>query len=447
MKKSIKLLAFCLAFAFCLPLFAGCSGGQGKTMMTLSKDGITVTMSVNLYELMLTRTKGTLTASGVTAGGATPAQDSFWNYTEKFDGTNVETIDEYYSQKILENCKIYLAASYLFKKEGLALSDAQKADIEERLDEHLKTDGDGSKTKLNAVLANYGINYDLLRMAYELEAMLEAVQTHYYGKNGELVGHQLKDQFLAENYAHFKLIRLDSTVNVFESDKNGDTVYYKNGGKEIAYDTQNGYQSTEVDSTGKNIYYIKDADGNPTGRIAYDMVNGEPVLKMSSDGKSYETRKMTESELTALKTKAEALYEQLKNSDAAAFEEAMAKNEEERTQNASVCGYTGDVYAQTKTAYGTAVDDILAALTTMQNGEVKLLKADDGYYYLYKKYGTDSKAYEKEENEVWFETFNKDLTEQLFMKKCEEYFADIVINEKVYQKAPTMRDVGINYYY
>ena len=54
--SKVKLLVLMLACVMCLGAFAGCSGKHGKTLLSLEG----TTLSVNVYELMLTRMKGTL---------------------------------------------------------------------------------------------------------------------------------------------------------------------------------------------------------------------------------------------------------------------------------------------------------------------------------------------------------------------------------------------------
>ena len=54
---------------------------------------------------------------------------------------------------------------------------------------------------------------------------------------------------------------------------------------------------------------------------------------------------------------------------------------------------------------------------------------------------------DKEENKTWFSSFYSGLIEQLFMERCEEHANDISIDEALLATAPSMKEVGINYYY
>ena len=89
----LRAAAMTLALIFCLLGVVSCSGG-GKKLLTLKKDGVSVSYSVNLYEFMLSRSKGTLCAAGVTQNGVDASKSAFWDYQDKFDGTNFQTFDE-----------------------------------------------------------------------------------------------------------------------------------------------------------------------------------------------------------------------------------------------------------------------------------------------------------------------------------------------------------------
>ena len=73
---------------------------------------------------------------------------------------------------------------------------AKLEEIETDLNELIRTDGDGSKTKLNSVLANYGVNYKMLKEYYVMKAKFSAVQDHIYST----MGPNVKGDYLKENY-------------------------------------------------------------------------------------------------------------------------------------------------------------------------------------------------------------------------------------------------------
>ena len=454
MKKHI-LRTIALTMALLLTLFCAVScANKGKTLMTLKKDGISVEISVNLYELMLSRMKGNLCYYGYTANGVKASESAFWSFQDKFDGETFETIDEYYSGMILDNCKTYLAALYLFEKEGLSLSAKAEKEIEERLSEILKTDGEGSKTKLNAVLSAYGVNYNLLKEAYILQAKVDAVQEHLYGKNAENVGPTVKDEFMRENYVHFRQIFLPSYNYVYETDKNGDVIYYYTEGEKkdrVCYDENGviGYNEDGSKITDAKGDVIRFVDDGAFTKIAYNKVHGKPAYVMKSNSSEYQTTSMTEEELKALANRAEGLFESLKNSTNAEFEAAIAK---EDTNAAIGTDYDDGYYLQKNLDYLSTgesnkyLSDIIEALDGLEDGGVAIVESIYGYHIV-KKYPHTEKAYEKEENTTWFENFATDLVEKLFLEECDKLFADIQIKENVLAAAPTMKQVGINYYY
>ncbi len=455
-KRILRLTSLLLALLCCLLAATSCSG-NGKTLLSLKKDGVSVSLSVNMFELMLSRMRGNLCYLGVTANGVTADSPAFWKFQDKFDGENLQTIDKYYTDLIMENCKTYLAALYLFEQNGLSLSDTAEEEIEDRLFELVRTDGDGSKTKLNAVLAEYGVNYNILKDIYTMEAKVAAVQKHLYGDKASGVGPAIKDEFMRENYVHFRQIFLPNYNYVYETDENKDVIYYYADGEKkdrIYYDVHNGVVgynedgSKITDKNGDVVYFVN--DGSFT-KIAYDNVSGKPAIVMNKEGTQPETVQMTEKELQALALRAEGLYETLKNSTDAEFEAAISK--EDANANAGTdTTYDDGYYLQKNLDYLIAGEsnkylaDIVEAMEEAENGEVVLIESVHGYFVI-KKYEFTEQAYEKEENQTWFENFNDDLVEKLFLDECKKLFDDIKIDEKVLAAAPSIKDVGVNYNY
>ena len=451
MKRSIlRTAALLLVCVLCLLTSVACAN-NGKTLMTLEKDGIKVTLSVNLYQLMLSRTKGNLLANNVTANGITADQDSFWNYSAKFDGTNIQTQNEYYRENILNICRNYLVVLYLFEKEGLTLSSAAEEEIEARMEELVKTDGEGSKTKLNAVLSTYGVNYNMLKEAYILEAKVEAVEEHFYGTNASLVDAEIKDDYLEENYVHFRQIFLANYNYVYETDEFGDVILYYADSSDIYYDTENGVACVNEDGTsildenGDVVYFIK---GSNQTEIAYNP-KGEPNRRLTEDGKSYQTEEMSEDELTALKTRARELCASLQGVSTAEFEAAIT---EESTDTATESEYDDGYYLQKHYDYSALGNDyahletIVALLETMAIGDVALVPSSTGYNIIM-KYAHTENAYTLDANQSWATSFYTELVEELFLEKCESFYADITLDSDLLATVPEMKDIAINYYY
>lgn len=447
-KLFLRAVLLTLVIAMLAVPLSSCAGGRGKAMLTLKADGKTYSISANIYELMLSAMKGTLVAYGYTSNGYKPSQDEYWNIMDKHDGETMESADDYCRKNVLENCKSYLVALYLFDKYELELSESAKKEIEDTMSELVKTDGDGSKTKLNSVLANYGVNYKMLKEYYTMKAKLKAVQDHIYSS----LGPNVKNEFLDENYVHFYQIFLANYTYVYETDKNGDTIYYNPSTKQIAYKVTEYTHSdaggnVETDAKGNIIYYT---DVTRT-HISYDKEIGQPSYKVTADGDSYVTEPMTDEELDQLAERANDLLQDLQQG---VTKEAFIAKVEKESDDTQAALYTDGYYLQKGMDFSASGDDytylekIVEALSSpdAKDGDVIMIPSPSGYHILYKCAPTD-KAYELEANEVWFSGFAAGLTAEIFAERCEPYMNEITLNEKVYATTPNMKQVAINYFY
>lgn len=453
MKTSIlRILAVCLIVVLVLPSLASCAG-RGKTLLSMEKDGIKVTLSVNVYELMLSRGKGNLINNGENAH-----KESYWSYTSKFGGDKVLTYDEYYRSLVLDNCRTYVVAMYLYEKAGLSLSDKAIENVEKQMEELVKENGGGSKAKLNSVLAEYGVNYDILKDAYLMYEKMIQLQNHLYGENAKNVGIDIKDEFLKEHYLHFKQIYFPNSKFVYEKDSFGHTAYYYTSGDlkdHFYYDTGNGVPgynedgSKMTDKYGDVIYFINNGKQD---KIAYNTTYGRPLKIMN--GSSYKTEELTSEEKTRLEERVNTLYQTLEGCTAVEFESAYQQILEEYTALDEAYGsmhYEDGYYIRKDIDYLAAgaeyeyLSKIVTEFATMQAGETMLVPSPQGYHIIM-KYDLPSKAYENEVNEGWFSDFHQQLIDRLFIDMCSEYFDSIVTDEKILATAPTMKEVGANIY-
>ena len=437
-----RLFALLLALLLLLPLATMASCKQKNALLTYQKEGKALTFSANHYRLLASRTKGSLAVSGVTAGGYGAAQDAFWDYTDKFDGETVQTLDEYESAQILKSCKYYLAAHALFSERGLSLSDSVIAELKSTLDELMETDADGSKTKFNALLSAYGVNYDLLLELYRMEEEIDALKESLYGKNAELVGKTIKEEYLNDHYLHLYLVRIDPYSYVYETDENGDEVYYDTANNKIAYDTEKGVKV--VEDSGSVTYRLPDDKGEATERYAYDKEKGEPALALSADGSTYATAPLIGDAYDAFRTK---VAEYAAITDQNEFEEVYAEEALLLQQDESKSGYVGEAYLPTGVSFSSILDEIVYALSDMEAGDVGLLDDADGSYYLFCKYAPEAGAYEEEDLSTWFSEFSSRLVNSLFEEACEALFPYITVNEEALKKLPSMKEIEPNYYY
>ena len=431
-KRSLQAIAcLCALLLLLLPL-ASCAT-LGSPLLTLEADGKKYTYSVNLYELHLSALKGNLVAAGITANGLSPTNEKFWKVKDSIDGKN-QTLNEYYLETAMEECKYALVGLYLFDKYKLSLSEAEKEKIEQDLDELIKTDGEGSKTALNRVLADYGVNFDMMRQQYTNKVKISAVQNYLY----TLIGENIKEAYLNENYVHFNQIFLASYHYEYETDKNGDVIYYDADGKVL-------YKETSFKETvgGVTVYYT---DSEKTA-YSYDTENGAPAPKINSEGTDYKKTPMTEEELEALANRANLLATQLADATLTEFNAAVLKESDDKTAAKTYTdGYYIKKTAQANADYANAYATLLDALSTMKTDEVRAVKSENGYHIVMKLDNT-KKAYELDANAAWFESFASGLAYQNYREECEPYLSSVKIDEAALEKARDMSQVPVNYFY
>jgi hypothetical protein len=396
-------------------------------MMTLEDK----TLSVNTYEFLLSRLKGTLAYYGYGV-----QNDKFFNVVISSDGM---TNNEYFCATIRREATHYLIADYLFDKEGLTFSETDEAEINKIMDTAVERAG--SRAALNSALKEYGVNYDMLRDIYVLEKKILLLKEHFCGKDGSLISLEEKEKYLDENYVCFKQIFVATYYYVTDKDRFGDVVYYTDEKHtEIAYDKQNGV--TKTDEFGKEI---KDVLGNveyftADGKIAYDKQNGVIGYVTDENGdkmiQSYSDARKGEILANAEK------YAEACNGNAQKFAEYAELYDESQSG--------GEIYLYSSAGYYAAqndavayFDDIAKLLSTMKVGECRVFESEYGAHVLLKCENEDG-AYEGEENKDVFADFTDNLIESIFDGICSEYESQVVFDEDVAAEAPDMKEVGAN---
>ena len=198
-KVIIRTAAMILLIALSLTTFVACSF-LGKTMLVLEKDGTRVKMSVNVFQFYLSRMKGMEVASTSAA-----ENDSYWDAWVSQDGT---TRNQQYTNYILEEAKTYLAALYLFEKNGYRLPDATVDAIDAQIEHWIEVDANGSKAQFDAILAVYGANRSILRETMLIEAKIRYLKDALFGTDGSLIADNLVDDYYTANYRRFKQVFL-----------------------------------------------------------------------------------------------------------------------------------------------------------------------------------------------------------------------------------------------
>ena len=421
MKKTvIAILALLLALTFVL---SSCSS-HGVTLITAGNNEI----SVNVYQLYLSRMKWTLYAAGENVNSS-----GFWSQYITLGG---KTYNEHYTSKVLEGLKQIAAALYLYDELGLSLSAEDEAQIDEVIDTFVKEVGEGSETKLNSVLAAYGANITVLRDAYVIEAKLAQLKNYLYGENGSLLTSVVLEEFYQQSYYRGYQLSVSNYYYDHEKDAAGNAVYYQKStaadgtvtlSSKIAYDTTRGVPTTELDKNGDVVYRLQNEDES-FGDIAYDKRNGAVNYFYDENGnlieKFYTTEEMNE-RYENLKKIAEdckndeALFlEYAEFSDSSAFNDTYAPN----GMYFSVGGYMGDELFKLFSAE-------LAKLEVGELAVVEYTSSGKTHYYLLMRAELDTGAWNAEENSRWFQTMVSDAVEYMLQKKCEDYLQYVSVNE------------------
>lgn len=436
MKALKKILILTLACVLILTSVMGCSS-SGKTMIELEDSEI----SVNLFMLMLSRMKGSLSSSY--SFGAQALKDSFWDTV--MNASTGMTYNEYYTNMVLDNAKTYIAALSLFEELDLKLPDSYIDEIDSELDELVKNDGKGSKSTLNSILAEFGANYKVLRDAYIMEAKIAYLNDHLFGSDGSKVAEELKQEYYKENYVRFRQIFFFTTKPVYQTDVNGDEIYYTSDGK-IAYDKENGIKKEEngavvKDKNGDIVFVKYDEAGKE--HIAYDKGTKDapntrnPVL---DENGNVVTTKLSASEHIALQDKATLIIEnEAVTGDYTLFDSLVDKYGEDEGMDQYPNGY----YFTETSDYDSP--EVVDALFEMSDGEIRKVSSEYGIHIIM-KYKLDDGGYSNEENADFFTSFTSSLKNVLFAQYLEKYKENIVVDEELFATV-SMKSVGANYNY
>ncbi len=435
--KKLIMRAAALALVAVMLVFPLSSCSSGKKMMTLGKQSVTV----NMYEFFLSRQKGTLCTTYYY--GSDAKADDFWRTTISSDGS---TYNDYWTSYILESAKVYLAALYLFEEAyELTLPADATDEVDARLAELVDYDGDGSKSKLNAILSQYGVNYGMLREIYLIEAKISYLQEYLYGADLSKVSDELKEEYYQDNYVRFKQVFLANYYYVYETDANGDVIYYDPNDTEgkgiILYDSSTGIRKFDEnglalkDNNDKIIYYHED------GSVAYDEENGLPAHVYDTNGQ-YKTAAYGADELKNILKNAEDMVEFTPAKDTDAFEKLISEYSEAETAEEYPNGYYFLKSSRYEYEY---INDIIKELEDMQVGDIRLVESDYGYHVIM-KYKLDKGGYAEADNAEWFEGFATGVVQWLFSIKCKEYTGSITFDEEL-AGSVSMIDVEPNYNY
>ena len=426
-------MAFALVAVFLCVTFSGCANTVKHPILESGKQQI----SLAFYEFMLSRMKGDLAREKYDVS----AQSDFWSEIVTSTG---QTQAQYYNALVLDQCKNYLAAAMLFDEEGLTLSDAELAEIDDEIAFYIEYDGKGSGEKLNAILSKYGVDTDELRQIYIIEAKYRKLMIRLYGSDGAQIADTVKQEYYEQNYYRFKQILVSNFYYEYQKDTEGHIIYFDPETSKPLYDTKNGKVHYDddgervVDSFGVVIYF--DEQGN----ALYDTEKGYPTPTLDDNGEAI-VHKYTDAEMAERYASVVSLMSSFKEGNFAAFEAEMPKWE----IYSGADDYYPDGYYLSRIesdGYGQYMLDILASLEDMADGDIECVESEHGYHIVM-KYELDEGKFGEGEYAEWFANFNESLQNKLFLDRCGEIYQNITVNEENLKKARSIVQIGTNYNY
>ena len=429
-----------ISVLLCLSLLMG-----AVAMTACSKSGTTLlelngnTISINQYQLLLSRVKGSLAYAGYSVDSST-----FWDMVIDSEGN---TYDEYFRNAALIDAKRYLAALAIFEEEGLVLPESYKKAIDEDIEEYIRDAG--SKSALNSQLSVYGVNVDMLRDLYMIEAKYAYVQEYLYGAEGEKIAANVRHEYLTEHAVCFKQVLIRAFDYVYETDLNGDEIYYlpeENNAKvnNIAYDTIKGHTRTDehgktiVDKNGAEVYYLDN------GSIAYDTEKGVRAVVYDETG-SVKTVPYSTEELAEHKAAAEELLVAVQKGDYPAFEALLEEYEISGDDAFITDGTYCFLYTTGDNSYD-YLNDIADALAEAEEGELRMVSSEYGYNVVM-KYPIPEDAVTSTAYDDWFGDLTERVAAKLFHNKCAPYMDKVTVHNDEFANLPSMKEVGTNYNY
>lgn len=426
-----------LSVMLCLALLvsaAGLTACSKKSPVLLALDGIEIT--ANQYQFLLSRVKGSLHYTGYNV-----ESEKFWNMI--IDDQNT-TYDDFFRNAVLEDARRYLAALTIFEEKGLVLPQSYLDRIDEDMEEYLRDAG--SKSTLNTLLGAYGVNADMLREIYVMEAKYDYLQQVIYGAEGELLAAETRMAYLHEHAVCFKQVLIRAFDYVYEKDTNGDDVYYlpsENNAKvnNIAYDKDAGdvrldeHGKIIVDKNGDNVYFLEN------GSIAYDKENGVRAMTYDKNGNA-QTVKYSAEELAEHKATAEELMATVAKGDYAAFESILEEyeldDEDVYVTDSALCF----LYTTGDNNYD-YLNDIADALAKVEVGEMQMINSEYGYNVVM-KYPIPSDAITNTAYEDWFSDLTDRIIAKQFHTMCKPYMERVTVDAEVFATLPSMKEIATN---
>lgn len=377
-KRLIIISAAALVSALVITtlIFTTCLSSRGAVVMTYGNTTIT--------EPMFKYWMSTYKANYITYYNDVSDTVSFWDGIME-DG---KTGEEYLNSKIIENIKMNAVAAEIFRQSGLKISAETSETVNKKIKDLINDYGEGSEKTLNSLLAQYGVNTDILREIYLTEMMCSQLYSYMYGTNGaQKVSDSDIDDYFNENYIRVKWIQIN-TVYKLVVDEDGNYVYEGENGK---YKTEKLTEKEKAEKL-KDVSEVSDS--------LEDGVDFDTLFTQYSDSKD--------------------------NADGYYFHKSKWSE------------FFRDVIPEMK-----------KAAINLEVGKWDIVSTEDyGYFFIFREELAE-KAYSDAENEGAFEyftEFNDMVKEELFNKYIYNYVGSVVTNDEIISKY-SVRNISANYYY
>ena len=428
MKK--KLLALLAALLCCVMLFSACAS-HGKTLLTAGKEEI----SVNVFQLYLSRMKGSLAQSG-----AAVTSDAYWN---TYISTDHTTTAQYYTAQVLEGLKHIAAAMILFDEYNLKLPQSVIDEIDAWIEELIETDGEGSKATLNSILSVYGANVTVLRDSAIIEAKLSLLKEHLYGTGGSLIADTAVEEYYKATYYRGYQMQLANYYYDHEKDADGIAVRYTDDDfKKVAYVSSATLDKLSAEERAKYVTVAREGEyatkygtkygdsillyrDGTTEVVAYDKDNGVINYRYDSKGNLI-VKNYSDEEMQARLQRAEQIAALCVNDEAKFLE--YAKELSDNSDFNNTYAPNGMYFALGTYSADTAFGTFSTELAKLEIGGTCVLTSDSGYYVLM-RVDLDTGAWKNEANSRWFSTLRGLTLEYMLQQKTAAYLDRVGVDE------------------
>ena len=210
MKTHLKRIIL-LILSLSMVLALSCVNDRGAPVMTLGN----ATVTDHMYEYWVCSYKAVLFSQYSDASDT----DEFWDMT-----LGDTTAEAFFYDLIFSYIESNLVSMYLFDEFALEIKDEDRETAKSIIDDLKESYAGGNANDFNRLLANYGVNADLLYEIYLEELKSTYVYNHVFESGILTVGDEEKEEYLEDNYVRIRQIFINNKYDsdLSDYDENGD---------------------------------------------------------------------------------------------------------------------------------------------------------------------------------------------------------------------------------